>query len=130
MTLLLDTHIVIWLSTDPKRVPAPIRAAILNAETRYVSAISAAEIAIKSKKFGDKFAFTLEHLGQAMSDLACEELPLRAEHAAAYLRIPREQHKNPHDQLIMAQAMTEEVILVTTDKDVRGYDLPDLQVLC
>jgi PIN domain nuclease of toxin-antitoxin system len=65
-----------------------------------------------------------------MLDLECEELPLFVRHNAAYMRIPREQHRNPHDQLIMAQAMTEQIILVTSDKDMRRYDLPDLQVLC
>lgn len=130
VNLLLDTHILIWLATEPKRVPESIRSTVLNAETRYVSAVSAAEVAIKSKTFGDKFPFTLEHFHRAMADLDCEELPLLIRHNAAYMRIPREQHKNPHDQLIMAQAMTEQVILVTSDKHVRASDVSDLQVLC
>ena len=130
MRLLLDTHILIWLATDPARVPAPLRSAIEHAETRYVSAISAAEIAIKHKKFGDKFGFTPAHLQQAMADLACQELPLYVRHSEAYLRIPLAEHKNPHDQLLMAQAITEELILVTADRQIRQHSLPGLRLLC
>ncbi len=61
--------------------------------------------------------------------MACEELPLYILHNGAFEGIPSDQHKNPHDQLLMAQAISEDLILVTADRQVRRHSLPGLQIL-
>jgi PIN domain nuclease of toxin-antitoxin system len=128
MRILLDTHIVIWLAYADPRIPFTLRNLVLQADTRYVSAVSAAEIAIKHRKFGKQFDFSLKSLAMAVSALACEELPLTAAHVAALAHLPR-LHDDPFDHLLMSQAITERVPLLTLDAKIRQYEVPALMLL-
>lgn len=128
MTVLLDTHIVIWLSATPERIPALQRNVVLRCDRRLVSAVTAAEIAIKERKLGQAFRFSLELLDQAVKMLACEELPLRIAHHQALPGIPKI-HEDLFDHLLISQAIVERCPLMTLDHDIRRYDLPGLMLL-
>lgn len=125
--LLLDTHIAIWLATDPVRVPNSIRKEVSNADRRYISAVSFAEVALKHRKNPTGFPFTSNHLEQALFDLRAIELPLYPSHVKDISRIPLK-HKDPFDHLLMAQALSEGCPLVTLDTKILGYRLKGLQL--
>ena len=118
--LLLDTHIVIWLTTAPERVPAHIRKLVSAAERRYVSVVSFIEVALKHRKDAKAFPFTVEHLRKAMSELQAVDLPLRSIDGVRVERLPL-RHRDPFDHMLMAQAMEESLPLVTLDADIAAY---------
>ncbi len=127
MRLLLDTHIVIWLATDPDRVPGHLQNLVIEAEQRYISAVSFFEVALKHRKDPDSFPFTFEFLSGAMGDLQATELPLRRSHIAHVGTMPV-LHKDPFDHLLMAQAIEEDLILVTMDSALAGYTRAGLTI--
>jgi PIN domain nuclease of toxin-antitoxin system len=126
--LLLDTHIVIWLTTTPQRVPANIQRLVSDAERRYVSVVSFIEVALKHRKDSAAFPFTVELLAKAMSDLQALELPLRTGHCVRIERLPM-RHRDPFDHLLMAQALEEQLPLVTMDADIAAYSEDGLVVI-
>ena len=127
MRLLLDPHIIVWLMLDPKRLSPTLQLLISEAETRFISAVTAAEVAIKERKLGQKFEFSLQHLALAQEVLVCEELPLLIRHSRFISRIPQ-LHRDPQDHWLMAQAMSEELILVTQDENICRYQLDSLKI--
>lgn len=125
MRVLLDTHIVIWLSTEPSRVPDHLQTLVLEADQRFISVVSFFEVAMKHRKDPDSFPFTFEFLTGAMSDLQGTELPLRRDHISHVGTIPV-LHKDPFDHLLMAQAIEEELVFVTMDAAIQNYVLDGL----
>ena len=125
MRVLLDTHIVIWLSTDPNRVPDHLQKLVLEAEQRYISVVSFFEVALKHRKDPDSFPFTFEFLSGAMGDLQATELPLRRAHIVHLATIPV-LHKDPFDHLLISQAIEEELVFVTMDTAMASYSLAGL----
>ena len=121
MHLLLDTHIALWALADDARLPARGRLLITDPDNRVtVSAASVWEISIKhSLARGDmpvSGAQALLWFRQAGFTL----LPITAEHAAAVEQLPR-LHADPFDRLLVAQALTEPLHLLTHDANVARY---------
>ena len=114
--LLLDTHIVIWLATDPDRIPSGIHTKIQQSKRRFVSYVSALEIQIKRTK-DDRFSFSLEDLEQAMTVFSFEKMPLEYSDIQAFGNM-RFLHSDPFDRLLMAQAANRSIHLVTFDRDI------------
>lgn len=118
MRLLLDTHIFLWAVTDSRRLKAPARRQMLAAEQIFVSAASIWEIAIKAglgKITGDP-----DELGEAITDSGFLELPVSARHAARVAHLPPH-HSDPFDRLLVAQALTEPLLLLTADEALTAY---------
>lgn len=118
MRLLLDTHVFLWAVTDNRRLGAEARKAMLAASEVFVSAASVWEIAIKSrlgKIEGDPLAMaeSIEHSGFS-------ELAVSARHAATVARLPLH-HADPFDRLLVAQAVSEPLILLTADSMLARY---------
>lgn len=121
MHLLLDTHIALWALADDARLPARGRLLIADPNNRVsVSAASVWEISIKhSLARGDmpvSGAQALQWFRQAGFAL----LPITPEHAAAVEQLPR-LHADPFDRLLVAQALTEPLHLLTHDAAVARY---------
>ncbi len=121
--LLLDTHALLWaLSEDPK-LSAPALAAIVDMDNQIlVSATSAIEIAIKR---------SLGKL-EAPSDLlatveAAGFIPLTVDFLTAerLASLPFH-HRDPFDRLLIAQALVEEVVVVTRDPAFAPYEVETL----
>lgn len=116
--LLLDTHVVLWASSQPERL-GPIATARLLDETTelYVSAVSAAEIAVK-RSIG-KLEMDVE-TDRLLGPLGAAELPLSIDHANATSRLELI-HRDPFDRLLIAQALHEGLTLMTADHQVLQY---------
>lgn len=124
LTVLLDTHAVLWALAEPARLGK--RAAVLIADpatTLRVSAASAWELATKAR-IGKlpgvgPFLFTYErHLAR----LGARELPVTAEHALLAGSLAWD-HRDPFDRMLAAQCVVEGLTLVTRDEafaDVSG----------
>lgn len=122
MTLLLDTHAVLWWQTDDRRLSGPARRAIATADIVWVSAASAWEVAIKTAlgrlRADEAFAITV-----AADDFT--ELPVTLAHAARLQTLPA-LHADPFDRMLVAQALVEGATLVSRDAALRDYGAPVL----
>ena len=122
--ILLDTHIFLWLTTNDPRLAPHARTAIEGAERIFVSAATIWEIAIKvrlGKLKGDP-ADLIEEV-QANGFV---ELPVYAQHAKEVAKLPL-YHGDPFDRLLVAQAISEQLRLLTADPHLTAYS--DLVVL-
>jgi PIN domain nuclease of toxin-antitoxin system len=109
MDLLLDTHTFLWW--DEAKLPSPVVERIQAADDVFVSAASAWEIAIKSA-LGKIVARAT--LAEAIRDYGFEPLPISVEHGDAVRELPPH-HRDPFDRMLIAQALTEGLIIVTRD---------------
>jgi PIN domain nuclease of toxin-antitoxin system len=120
MRILLDTHIFIWAVTDDPRLTSAARALIEAADSVYVSAASIWEIAIKSAL--GKIDADAEEMAQAIKESGFVELSVSPPHAVQVARLPLlNSHKDPFDRLLVAQSMTEPLVLLSADTKVLAY---------
>ena len=123
MKLLLDTHVLLWWLADDRRLTARGRQWIAQADqTVFVSAASGWEIAIK-RALGKLQAPS--NLAAMLVENQFAELPIRIAHAEQAARLPRI-HEDLFDRMLIAQAMHENLILLTHDKQLAGYPVETL----
>jgi len=121
MTLLLDTHALLWWLDDPMLLSKGARRAIRDGRNMvYVSAAAVWEIAIK-KALGKLAA--PDDLEAAMTANRFLPLPITIPHALAVLALPGH-HRDPFDRMLIAQALHEKFRLVTRDEDIQKYAVP------
>lgn len=123
MRALLDTHVFLALLAQPERVPEPIRRATGEAEVRLLSVASIWEMAIKASL--GKLVLPLpvgEYVASRAERLQCTVLPISDRHAAAVQSLPFH-HRDPFDRLLVAQAMLENAVLLTLDREISRYDI-------
>ena len=127
MSLLIDTHVLIWLRREPHRLSRRVTVLIQeNKQDIFVSAISAWEIGIKvhagkldfSKTFLDTFDASLRNNG-------FEPLAITAQHAATGAQLPGS-HKDPFDRLLAGQAKVEGLTLVSADPAFKNLGINTL----
>lgn len=118
MKLLLDTHALVWW--DSGELPRPVSARIERADVVFVSAVTAWEIAIKS---GLGRIVAKAPVEAVLEDYGFLELPVQIRHADAVAGLPRH-HGDPFDRLLVAQALVEDLVIVSADKLLRKYKAP------
>ncbi|GAB4038178.1 MAG: type II toxin-antitoxin system VapC family toxin [Rubrivivax sp.] len=124
MTLLLDTHVLLWALMAPERLSAGLRAALVQpGHTILFSAASIWEISIKRSLQRPDFGFEPETVAQAALETEFDPLPVRHEHAARVRHLPP-LHADPFDRLLLAQAQCEGAQLVTADRALMSYPAP------
>ena len=101
-------------------LPRPVVRRIQRAERVFVSAVTAWEIAIKSA-LGKMTAKA--GLEVALRDYGFAELPIHIRHADAVRALPPH-HRDPFDRLLIAQAIVDDLVLVSADSAFRKYKLP------
>jgi len=121
---LLDTHLLLWAAYTPARLSAPALAAIEEEDaTLLFSAASIWEVAIKRVRNKPDFTAEPVILRRALLDAGYTELPVTGMHAAAIMGFAA-LHKDPFDRLLLAQAATEGVLLLTADAALAAYGGP------
>ncbi|MDP2833496.1 MAG: type II toxin-antitoxin system VapC family toxin [Pseudomonadota bacterium] len=122
MRLLLDTHIALWAIADSPRLPAAARRLILAPENEvYVSAASIWEISIKHGLGRGDMPISGETALGYFRAAGYRLLPVQPEHAVAVETLPP-LHADPFDRLLVAQALTEPLRLLTHDETVARYN--------
>jgi len=117
MRVLLDTHLLLWALGSPSKLPAAARKLINDANV-YVSAASIWEISIKVA-LGKLLADPREVLA-ALEPAGFLDLPVTGVHAARVVDLPAI-HRDPFDRLLIAQALTEPMRLLTNDAALANY---------
>lgn len=125
MKLLLDSHALMWAAFAPERLsPAAIAAILAGGNTTSVSAISPYELEFK-KSIG-KLSFPLvSNWEAALSGLGLCMLPISVAHGVAAARLPLH-HRDPWDRLLVAQAASEGMVLVSSDRSLQPYGVATL----
>jgi PIN domain nuclease of toxin-antitoxin system len=124
LRLLLDTNALLWVLLDDPSLSKGSRAVLTdNDSTTYVSAASLWEIAIKQsigklKLPGSGARWLIPTIEAANIEL----LSVTPEHAVQVAELPWH-HRDPFDRLIIAQAMSENLIVVTRDGSFSQYGL-------
>jgi PIN domain nuclease of toxin-antitoxin system len=118
MRLLLDTQIYLWWLADSRRLPKSAREQVAAADEVYVSAASIWECE-RRMACGSLDADARE-LVRGIGDSGFTELPIRAQHAAALAALP-EGKGDAFDRLLVAQAISEPLRLLTTNAAIASY---------
>jgi PIN domain nuclease of toxin-antitoxin system len=117
---LLDTAVIVFMMEAPERLSA--RAASNLADPSNVlelSTISIAELAIKAAS--GKLGLGVSEVREQIEDLSIRVLPYSADHVFELFGLPWH-HRDPFDRQIIAQAMAEEISVVTPDRAFGFYD--------
>lgn len=124
MKLLLDTQVLLWAVGQPKRLSAAARRLLNNPRHElFFSAASVWEIAIKNTLGRDDFRVEPRLLRRGLLDNGYVELPITSQHAVNIDGLPP-LHKDPFDRLLLAQALSEGITLLTGDAQLAQYGRP------
>lgn len=121
MRLLLDTHILLWMAAGSPKVPSALKGAILDQRNEvFVSDGSMLEIAVKARI--GKIEVDIAELSALVRRQGFKRLGLEDRHLVAMTKIqPVENHNDPFDILLVAQAVTEGLTLVTVDRKIGAH---------
>lgn len=125
MNFLLDTHVIIWLLDDTSPLTEDVRAMMRDrSHSLTISAASLWEISIKQAIGKLRVADDLINI---MEKNGIHSLPITVNHAVAVRSLPL-LHNDPFDRMLIAQARSEGLTLVTHDKIFQSYPVACLMV--
>jgi PIN domain nuclease of toxin-antitoxin system len=120
LRLLLDTNALYWSLVEPKQLSSSTADALEDESNDvYVSAVSAWELGVKRAK--GKLEMPID-LGAMLVETRFEALAITLSHALAVEALPSHHH-DPFDRLLVAQAQIENLVLVTSDREMRRYPI-------
>ena len=128
MNLLLDTHILIWALNEDPRLPEKAKDMILDPNNVvYYSAVSVWEISIKHEKHPEQMAITSERVREIAIKMGFIELPVRSRHGVDIANLP-DIHNDPFDRMLITQARSDGLYLLSHDDKVIAYGEPVVKV--
>ena len=124
MKLLLDTQLLLWATLDHNLLSSAAFALMNdNRNVLVFSAVTIWEVAIKFSLGREDFDFDPRVLRRALLEHGYEELPVTSQHAVHVVGMPP-LHKDPFDRLLLAQAISEGIVLLTADAQLARYPGP------
>jgi PIN domain nuclease of toxin-antitoxin system len=124
VSLLLDTHVILWWLADDPTLSDDIKTRLDNELPAYVSSATILEVSIKQA--AGKIVQPAD-LPERIRRSGFRELPINFEHAMVAGRLPLI-HRDPFDRMLVAQAQCEDLTLVTRDEHCQKYDVAILAV--
>ena len=122
MEYLLDTHTFLWFINGDAQLSKNAREAIGNPDAiKYISIASFWEVAIKVNLGKLSLDMPYNDLRQQVTDNGFEILPITFSHTAELISLDLH-HRNPFDRIIIAQAKSERLILISKDGNFEKYD--------
>lgn len=125
MRLLLDTHVVLWQLAGARRLGPHAERAVASATELRMSVVSFAEIGIKASI--GKLTVPAD-LQDHVTATGVRLLGLSGAHGLRVADLPLH-HRDPFDRLLIAQAIQDDLVLMTADERIRAYDVPVLDAL-
>ena len=131
MSFLLDTHTLLWSLFDPERLGEKAAVSIRNPDmVVFVSVVSFWEISLKySIGKLDLGNVTPDNFPALVRQSGFDILPLADTDAATFHNLPRKEHKDPFDRLIIWQAITPKLTLISQDRAFSAYRKNGLRVV-
>jgi PIN domain nuclease of toxin-antitoxin system len=121
--LLLDSHVALWWLGNDLRLAHTAHARIADADEVFVSVVTPWELGIKQAS--GKLTLPDDLIAQLIAS-GFEMLPIQLEHAYAAPTLPAH-HGDPFDRMLIAQAMSERLAIVTADAQFMLYDVDRVQ---
>jgi len=124
VNLLLDTHVLLWAAFASRRLPAAARTLIEDPANRpWFSVASLWEVAIKRGLGRADFTVDATVLRAGLLSNGHAELAIEGRHVVALEGLPR-LHADPFDRILVAQALSDGLTLLTADAAVAAYPGP------
>jgi PIN domain nuclease of toxin-antitoxin system len=121
VNLLLDTHCLLWAAAGADRLPPAMLALIETPASRlWFSAASIWEVAIKRGLNRPDFQTDPGTLRAGLLSAGYEELPVEGRHVLILAALPP-LHRDPFDRMLVAQATSEGMRLLTADRRLLAY---------
>lgn len=122
MGILLDTHALLWFAEDSAKLPPSLRDLIRREPAVYVSVASIWELGIKFSlsRFGVPETGFSNFIDDCLNLCNARLLPIEVIHVRALTTLPLH-HRDPFDRMLVAQAMTEGLPLVSHDQHLARY---------
>ena len=129
MKILLDTHILLWTLSNDAKLPEKSKKLIENMENDiYYSIVSLWEVELKRLAHPDTMPVSARQLAKYCEQSGFPMLPVRKEHIFVLDTLKRPQdappHKDPFDRMLICQAAAENMLFVTHDSLISGYEEP------
>ena len=126
MPYILDTHAFLWFVSGDKQLPESAKRIIGNIdESCFLSVASLWEITIKLQNNKLDLGLSLKELFDFADRNQIEIIPINYEHLLQLSKLPVH-HNDPFDRLIIAQAISEELIIITRDKLFKNYKVKQI----
>ena len=124
MKYLLDTHAIIWYVEDSSNLPKIIADIIDDVENDiYISSVSLWEIALKASLGKLDLELPLNEFLTHIRSRDFYFLHIEDDYLEKLFDLPLI-HKDPFDRLIITSALTEGLIIMTIDENIKRYDVP------
>ena len=125
MRILLDTHVFLWLQTEPERLGEQLELVEDTTNVILLSAASAWEVALKAASGRLQLPEPAPaYVRSRMNASGLSELPVTHAHATHVATLPRfDDHTDPFDRLLIATAQVESVPVLTFDQNFERYDV-------
>ena len=126
MKYLLDTHILLWAAAGklPQRAMKYIED---DSNELYFSSVSIWEVVIKRHLNRKDFEIQPVLFCRGLHSAGYIELPVTSKHVLTVEKLPT-LHKDPFDRLLLAQAISEELVFLTADEIIAQYSGPIIRV--
>lgn len=129
MRLLLDTHVFLWSISAPEKLPKNVRKEIEDKRNQaFVSAVTFWEIAIKVR-LGKLTLGSDDNVVDAATNAGFLLIPLTAEEAASSSDLSEQTHTDPFDRLLIWQAITRDLTMVSADAEFQLFKQDGLKLL-
>jgi PIN domain nuclease of toxin-antitoxin system len=131
MNYLLDTHTFLGASMSPEKLSHMAQMIILDvANDIYVSVVTFWEVSLKFALGKIELqGITPADLPDAVAQMGFILLALAPQDAATFHQLPRLQHKDPFDRMLVWQAIRQNVTLLSKDPELRQYHTHGLRVV-
>ena len=122
MSVLLDSHSLVWYLTDDDRLPQPLKDLLEDPGVRVVVSVASQwELMIKALRGRLRLPDDPERfLVDLPEEAGFRVLAIHDRHVAALSELPAI-HDDPFDRMLVAQALVEDLELVTGDERIRAY---------
>ena len=123
MAYLLDTHTLLWFVSGDKLLPESSKKIIKNInESCFLSEVSLWEITIKHQLKKLELGLSLEELFEFVDRNQIEIIPINYLHLLQLSKLPSH-HGDPFDRLIISQAISENLTLISKDSIFKEYEV-------
>lgn len=123
MKVLLDTHALIWFIEGDSKLSLTAKSEIENLNNeRFVSTVSLWEIVIKSSRDKLELKKSFKDLNQSIIYNDIQIITAQISHLNTLLTLPHH-HGDPFDRLLISQAISEDLTIISTDKHFNSYQV-------
>ncbi|MCX7073586.1 MAG: type II toxin-antitoxin system VapC family toxin [Methylococcales bacterium] len=127
---LLDTHSLLWAILEPEKLGKQAISILEDVDNRvFVSSITFWEISLKYSIGKLMLSCNPDDLLTIVDEMEFEKMPLMAEETALFYQLPRLLHKDPFDRMLIWQAISHDLVLISKDGKFEDYEQYGLKVV-